>query len=134
MNKLLLLPLAALAGACTVAVPGPAPVAAGDDSSLAEALAGRTAGDPVSCVRQRDLRNSRAYGDGTILFDGPGSTVYVNNTRDSCPTIRPWHAIRYRTIGTNVCAGELIRVLDPQTGVEYGGCTLGEFTPYRRTG
>jgi len=110
----------------------PAPRNAGEEADLSEALAGRSAGAPVSCVRQRDIRNSRSTGRNMILFDGPGSTIYVNEARGFCPRITPRDAIRYRTIGTNICEGELIRIFDPQTGIETGGCTLGSFTPYRR--
>ena len=103
-----------------------------DGAELDEALAGRTAGEPRSCVRSQDVRNTRSAGRDTILFDGPGNTVYVNRTSGSCPRIQPWHAVRHRTISSSLCSGELIRIFDPQTGVEYGGCSLGEFTPYRR--
>jgi hypothetical protein len=126
---------AALAG-CTMSRDGP--VSADSDADgevlLAEALAGRTAGGPVNCVRSQDVRNTRSAGGGRVLFDGPGNVVYVNQTSGSCPAIRPWHAIRHRTVGTNICSGELIRVFDPQSGVEYGGCSLGAFVPWRRKG
>jgi hypothetical protein len=105
---------------------------AADGGALAEALAGRTAGEPRSCVRLQDVRNTRSAGRDTILFDGPGDVVYVNRARSSCPDIKSWHAIRHRTVGTNICANELIRVFDPNTGIEFGGCSLGEFVPWRR--
>jgi hypothetical protein len=121
---------AALA-ACAVSRDGPVPADPDGDALLAEALAGRIAGEPRSCVRSQELRNTRGAGDNWLLFDGPGRTVYVNQTNGSCPRIQPWHAIRLRTVSTSLCAGELIRVFDPQTGVEYGGCSLGEFVPWR---
>jgi hypothetical protein len=126
-----LLGLAALA-ACTASADDRVEASAAEEAALGEALGGRTAGRPVSCVRQQDLRNSRGAGPGTILFDGPGDLVYVNRTLSACPAIRPWYAIRHRTTQTAMCTGELIQVFDPANGVEYGGCTLGEFTPYRR--
>ena len=133
MRTIVFLPLAVLAAGCSIAAGEPAPVTAADEAAMSEALAGLTPGEPVSCVRRQDVRNSRAAGGNAILFDGPGNTVYVNRTTSSCPTIRPWHALRQRTISPNMCSGELVRVFDPQTGVEYGGCSLGEFTPYRRS-
>lgn len=133
MKTLLATAAAALALAgCAASVDGPIASDPEGDAALAEALAGRTAGDAVSCVRQQDVRNSRSAGTDTILFDGPGNTVYVNRTSGSCPAIRPGLALRHRTTSTNLCSGELIRVFDPQTGVEYGGCSLGRFVPWRR--
>ena len=131
MKLLALLAVAGLA-ACTMGSDGPVPVDPEGEAALAAALAGRTAREPVSCVRQQDVRNTRSAGGNTLLFDGPGDTVYVNEASGACPAIRPWHAIRLRTSTTQMCAGELIRVFDPQTGVEYGGCSLGRFVPWRR--
>ena len=126
-----MLPLAALA-ACAMADDETVETSVAADAALGEAIAGRSAGSPVSCVRQQDLRNSRAVGDRAILFDGPGGTVYLNRTRSPCPRIQPWHALRHQSTRTGLCSGDLIQVFDSQTGVEYGGCSLGEFTPYRR--
>jgi hypothetical protein len=131
MRKFTLLPLAALA-ACTASAGGQVEATPAEEAAFSAAIAGRTAGAPVACVRQRDLRNTRAAGPDTLLFDGPGGIVYVNRTKSSCPRIRPWHAILHRTSQTAMCTNELIRVFEPQSGIEFGGCTLGEFTPYRR--
>jgi hypothetical protein len=133
-RPVLIAAVAALAG-CTASTEAPVSAAADaeGDAMLSAALAGRTAGEPRNCVRLQDVRNSRGAGAGTILFDGPGGTVYVNRTSGSCPRIQPWHALRHRTISNNLCSGEIIRVFDPQTGVEYGGCALGEFVPWRRS-
>ncbi len=131
MKPLILLAAAGLA-ACTMTRDGPVPADPDGEAMLSEARAGRTARAPVNCVRQQDVRNTRSAGGNTILFDGPGSTVYVNQASGSCPRIQPWHAIRLRTINTQMCSGELIRVFDPQTGVEYGGCSLGRFVPWQR--
>ena len=129
MKTILLFAVVALAS-CAVSRDGPVPSDPDGDALLADALAGRIAGAPVACVRARDVRNTRSAGGNTILYDGPGRTLWVNHARGSCPRILPWHAIRHRTIGTSLCTGELIRVFDPQSGIEYGGCSLGEFVPY----
>jgi len=132
-----ILPIAAAAalGGCTMSDgPETASAASSDGSrALAEVLAGRTAGPPQQCVQLNTLRGNRGYGENTIVFEGPGDLVYVNRTRSACPRLQPWNAIRIRTIGNSLCSNELVQVFDPQTGTEYGGCSLGEFTPYRRT-
>ena len=104
------------------APPGPA---------LAEALAGRTAGTPVPCVSQRDLRSNRSVGDA-ILFDGPGDLVYVNRPAGGCPSLDFGRTLITRTTSSRLCRGDIATVADPVSGVEYGGCALGDFVPYRR--
>lgn len=131
MKTLWLIPILLLSGCMAQADeslgPDPAP------DRLAAALADRVpAGDPIACVRQRDLRGNTIIDEGTILFDGPGDMVYLNRTRSVCAGMRPWHALRFRTVGTQMCEGELIVAFDPASGMEYGGCTLGRFQPYRR--
>ncbi len=126
---------AAALSACAAGGDAPATTASAEgrgEVMLSEALAGRTQGEARNCVRQQDIRNARSAGGNTILFDGPGGVVYVNRASGSCPPITGRDAIRHRTINTAICSGELIRVYDPQTGVEKGGCSLGAFEPWRR--
>ena len=128
------LPLAALA-ACTMATGSDSVAMTADaQARLDEALAGRTAEAPVACVQRRDLRGNRAIDERTILFEGTGNLVFVNRTRNACAGVRPWHALRMRTLGTSLCENDLVVAFDPTSGIEYGGCSLGEFTPYRRVG
>jgi hypothetical protein len=135
MRTILLLASAALSACAMSSDARPDPAAAADaDAALDEALAGRTAGPAQHCVRQQDVRNSRSVGGPVVLFDGPGDIVYANRTSGSCPRIQPWHALHHRTVNTQLCSGELIRVFDPQSGIEFGGCSLGEFVPWRRRG
>ncbi|HEY0011829.1 MAG TPA: hypothetical protein VGB79_03140 [Allosphingosinicella sp.] len=136
MRTFILFGAAALAAGCV----GDADVGSGqsaamnaeESAALSEALEGRTAGPPRSCIRLQDVRNTRSVARDTILFEAAGDVVYVNRARSSCPDIKSWHAIRHRTVGTNICANELIRVFDPNSDIEFGGCSLGEFVPWRR--
>jgi hypothetical protein len=86
----------------------------------------------VTCVNSRDLRGNRTVGENHILFQGNGDRLWVNETRGSCPSLNFGRALRFRTTGTQFCQGEIAAVFDPTSGVEYGSCSLGEFTPYRR--
>jgi hypothetical protein len=118
------------AGCAMYAPPAaPTPEAA---NRLAQELAGRVAGPPQNCVRSADLRGNRSIDERTIVFDGPAGTIWVNRPRDGCPLTGMGRAIRTRTTGTQICAGDIAHVFDPVTGIEYGACALGAFTPYRR--
>jgi hypothetical protein len=89
-------------------------------------------GPPVSCVRSPDLRGNRSVGRGAIVFSGSGGRKWVNETRGSCPSLEFGRALRFRMSSPQLCSGEIATVFDPGTGMEYGGCALGDFTPYRR--
>ena len=112
----------------------PVELTAEAQAELARELDGRVAGDPVACVEQRDIRGNRSVGEGVILFDGPSNIVYVNRPAAGCPSLDYGRALVTRTISTRICRGDLARVFDPTSGIEYGGCSLGDFVPYRRAG
>lgn len=100
---------------------------------LAAELEGYAADGPaVNCVRTPDLQGNRSVGDNVIVFSGSGGRKWVNHTSGSCPNLQFGRALRFQTTMTQLCSGDIATVFDPATGVEYGGCALGEFTPYRR--
>jgi hypothetical protein len=102
-----------------------------DESAIAEAVQGRVAGPAVACVSQRGLRNSRTIA-GALLFEGPGDIVYVNRGAGGCQALAFGRAIRTRNPTGSLCSGDIVTAFEPVSGVEYGGCSLGEFVPYRR--
>lgn len=107
--------------------------AARDEADLAAALGGRTAGPPQGCVTQSELGGTRSFGRGVILFSGrTDEVVYVNRPPAGCPDLGSGRAFRTRTTATQLCRGDIITVFDPVSGMEFGGCGLGEFTPYRK--
>jgi hypothetical protein len=129
MRKLFLIAATTLVAGC--ADNGASVETAATSDGLATALAGRTAGAPVTCVSMPSLRGNRSVGDA-IVFDGPGDTIYVNRPGGGCPDLRNGRALQTNTYGSQLCRGDIVRVFDPGTGIEYGGCGLGDFTPYTR--
>ena len=132
MKTLLALPLIALAAGCMAE--RPMEMSAAAQSQLAEALQGRVqAGPPQSCVSSRMLGGNESVGEGAIIFRTSGrDLLYVNRPPGGCPEIRPGRAIRVRTTSTQLCTGDIVEVFDPVQNFSFGGCGLGEFTPYRR--
>jgi hypothetical protein len=105
----------------------------GDDAKLAAALSGMTAGPAQDCVSESGLGSSEPYGARTILFHGPtDNVVYVNRLAAMCPGLDAGLALRVQTPATRLCRGDIVTVFDPMSGTEFGGCSLGTFTPYRR--
>lgn len=131
MNRLIPLAFAALviAGCATER---PEEFAARREARLAEELQGRVAEPAVACVNQRDLRGNRSAGEGAIVFDGPGRLIYVNRPPAGCPELNLGRALLTRTTSSRLCRGDIVTIFDPVSGSEYGGCGLGDFTPYRR--
>jgi hypothetical protein len=92
-------------------------------------------GPPVSCVSQRDLGGNRSAGDDAIIFSGrTRSMLYVNRPAAGCSSLDFGRALIIRTSGSQLCRGEIVTVYDPISRTEFGGCGLGDFTPYKRIG
>jgi hypothetical protein len=108
------------------------PVAPADDT-LAQRIAGYTAGAPESCVVAEAARNVVANDPATLVYDR-GSVIYINRLADACPGLRESSTIV--VLGSNggqYCRGDRFRTREFQvTAVTGPTCILGEWTPYRR--
>jgi hypothetical protein len=90
------------------------------------------AGPPVSCVSMRTLQGNRSIGEGAIVFDGPSGRKWVNRPPAGCPSLEFGRALQVRTSSSQLCRNDIVTVLDPVSGSQYGSCGLGDFEPYRR--
>jgi hypothetical protein len=122
--------VAAIAGAATVvAQQSSNPVAT---QKLANALAGRTAGQPVNCINERS--KMQVIDDGTILFRDR-SIVYVQKPRGGCHGLSNGMSLIRDSFGTTrICSGDINQIIDVRTGFGTGACTYSEFVPYRKAG
>lgn len=134
MKHLLLIAAACLAAGCTTDEPGDrVDMRAGDEASLASQLRGfEPAGPPIQCVNSRDLKGNRSAGETAIVFSGVGGRKWVNRPAAGCPDLGFSRALKTRTTGTRLCRGDIATVFDAVSRIEYGGCGLGDFEPYRR--
>lgn len=130
MRLLLSIAAALLATGCmtdrtATAAPEPSP-------KVLEALAGRTAGKPTSCINLRDIQSTRIVDETAIIYKMTGQRWYVNMPAGGCPGLRPNRALVSRTPSTSLCSGDIVRIIDPPSPMEFGACGLGRFTPYTR--
>jgi hypothetical protein len=138
MKSIIMLCAAILVVGCThsgqpVAGTGDETQATGHEADLAAALSGRTAGAPQDCVNEGDLGGNKSYGRDVIVFSGrTEEVVYVNRPTGGCGGLDFGRALKITTPAAKLCRGDIVTVFDPVSGVEYGSCSLGEFTPYRR--
>jgi len=121
---------AMIAGTATVvAQQGPHPEAA---QKLANALAGRTAGQPVNCINERS--KMQIIDDGTILFRDRG-IIYVQQPHGGCYGLSSGMSLIRPAFGTTrICSGDINNIVDVRTGFGTGACTYSEFIPYRKAG
>ncbi len=136
MRSMSLLLMTGALAACTTAPP-PGPRSAEAEAELQQLIAGRTAGQPMSCLPGYNSRSSNmtAIDDSTIAFsNGSGGDVYVSNvTSGGCARLASgFYTLVTRTTGSRLCSGDIANVTDLRTGIIVGSCALGEFTPYRR--
>ena len=128
MSRILMLAPALLIAGCAM---NENPEARADtEARLAAELRGHEQSGPaMGCVQMRDLRGNRSVGNA-IVFEGPGDRIWVNRPAGAC-SLKRGRALQTRTVNTQLCRGDFATVFDPSSGIEFGGCVLGEFVPYR---
>lgn len=134
MKTVLALTAAILAVGCAHGGTSAATQAAQNEADLAKALSGRVAGPPQECVDLRELGGNKSYGRDVIVFSGGlDDVVWVNRPPAGCNGLDFGRALKTLTTTTRLCRGDIVTVYDPSSGTEFGGCGLGDFTPYRRS-
>ena len=125
-----LLPLIAgsllLAGAAADAAPRKAP-----EERLAQALEGRTAGEPVDCIQLRTVRSSRIIDRTAILYDA-GGTIYVNRPRNGAESLDSDDIMVTKTHSSQLCSIDVVTLQDTASRMQRGVVFLGAFVPYRK--
>jgi hypothetical protein len=102
-------------------------------AKLTQALAGRTAGPAVDCIRNYPANKMEIVDDSTILFD-QGGTIYVQQPRGGCPGIAtPGNTLVTRSRGTNsTCRGDIANIVHLPSGFGRGACIFSQFVPYTK--
>jgi hypothetical protein len=122
---------AALLASSSIAQQGRSPEA---EQKLANALSGRTAGAPVSCIRDSRNTKMQIIDDWTILYRDRG-IIYVQKPRGGCHGLSNGMSLVRNQFGTTqMCRGDINQIVDLRTGFGTGACTYSEFVPYRKVG
>ena len=135
MKQIIALAALGIAAGCTAQTSEQsARMQADSEAKLAAELRGYEQSGPAkSCVDHRELGGNRSVGDAIIFSGRTSGTLYVNRPANGCMDLQFGRALVTRTSGSQLCRGDIATVLDPVSGVEFGGCGLGDFTPYKRT-
>ena len=88
-------------------------------------------GEPVRCVSLSSIDRTEVIDDRTIAFHLTGGRVYLNHLARACRNLRPGKPFSYETFTGQLCAIDVIRVIeDFGAGADFGDtCGLGEFVP-----
>jgi hypothetical protein len=109
-----------------------APLKPSQLEKLDKHLAGKVAGPPVSCIPLTLADNSIRVSDNIILYRVSKRLVYRNDLANRCPGLgRDDDIIVLKTLGSQLCDGDIIQLADRYNGFTKGACSLGKFTPYR---
>jgi hypothetical protein len=99
------------------------------DIQLQKALAGRVAGKPVNCISLSGLNSSQII-DGKAIIYRVGSRLYVNEPRSGAESLRDDDVLVTRTIGSQLCSIDTVRLIDRGSRFPRGFISLGQFVPY----
>jgi hypothetical protein len=108
----------------------PAIAAKSPEGRLEKALAGKTAGTPVDCIRPDLSARPEIYSGIGILYRD-ARTTYLARMEGACPALRDDRTIIVRGDGQKLCRHDPVRIVEP-TGADFGFCTFSGFTPYAK--
>lgn len=97
---------------------------------LAKLLDGKTPGKPVSCISAVNGTNLRAIGNDTLVYRASSRLVYRNDLNGSCQGLSMGDTLVLQVRNSQYCRGDIARVVNLQTGMMSGACSLGDFVPY----
>ncbi len=121
-----ILPLLILGGCATTAR-----TAQGPDPKLGVALSGKVAGKSQNCIRLDEAQSSEIFRDAILyrsgrdryfLADAPGCGSSGNND----------YILGQNVFGSQLCRGDIVRLVDRTSGFHGGACAIAGFTPYTR--
>lgn len=123
--------LALLAMIGAFAAPALAQDAADREAELAGVLEGwRPSGPAERCLNVRRASILRVINRTAIVYR-LGGQLYVNRPESGAQYLDRRDALVSRRGGSLLCAGEMIELTDPQSGI-VRLVTIGPFEPYRR--
>lgn len=101
------------------------------EAKLQRMLKGYTAGAKTSCISLAPSMDSTKI-EGVGMVYGRGRTLFVNRFDRGCPSLDAFRSIVTRTPSTQLCRGDIARVVDLTTRIEGGSCVFGDFTRYEK--
>ncbi|HEX8301508.1 DUF6491 family protein [Sphingomonas sp.] len=121
----------ALAGCAAASADSQSGRQAKTERELAEALKGRVAGKPQSCISATGADGPRVIDQRTLLYRD-GRRIWRNDLPANCPGLDDDDLLIVEIHGSQICRHDRFRA-NPRGSVVPGPyCTLGSFTPYTK--
>jgi hypothetical protein len=120
--------LASCAG-CVSSDSGPEAGVAG----LERELVSYSAGESRTCI-PADPGGSLVVENRSTIVARRGGTIWVNRLGMDCPGFEPLATLIVDVHGSQYCRGDRVRAMSSGSTIPGPFCTLGDFTPYRRSG
>lgn len=119
-------------GACAqLGAPGESDVAR-ETRLLSQNLAGKVPGPPQSCIPIERSREPIRVSDRILLYRVGRDLVYRNDLASPCTGLADDNDIIVaERFGNQICEGDLIRLVDRNSGMGAVACSYGKFTPFR---
>lgn len=99
------------------------------EARLAEMLAGRTAGEPQSCISGFADNRITVIDETAVVYDA-GDTIYVARP-DNPRSLDSQDVLVIERTGGQLCKQDFVRTVDRTLGFTTGIVFLGDFVPYR---
>ena len=95
-------------------------------------LAGKVAGEPINCLSMVDSRQPIRVSDNVLLYRVSKNKVYRNDLAGGCPGFgRDDDIMVTRSFGgSQLCSGDIFKLVDRSSGMWTGSCSFGKFVPY----
>ncbi len=95
-------------------------------------LAGKVAGDPVSCISAFDAVRPVDLPGGGVAYHRSNSEAYVQDFGGTCDirSSADVYLVRTSTM-TQLCRGDIAQAVSRLNNFPIGSCVYGDFIPYR---
>ena len=100
------------------------------EAQLAKAIAGRIEGEPVRCIRLRDVRSTQVI-DRTAILYTVGKTIYVNKPAGAS-FLRSDNILVTDTHSSELCDIDTVKLFDSAMRMQMGSVGLSKFVPYTK--
>jgi hypothetical protein len=123
----IILPLALLSGCATMTQ-----TAQGPDPKLAAALEGRVAGKSQNCISLNQASGSEIFRDAILYREGRSRYWLADAPGCGSSSGSNDYILVQNVFGSQLCRGDIIRLVERTGGFGAGACSITNFTPYTK--